>query len=245
MVLLTVIIMDLLTGMEFDLFVPGFPQLQHYFGLTPFWVEALLSVNFIGYCFSLFFVGGLADRYGRKPIILLGLTIFTIGSILCLCTSSYLFICWPFFAGVGVVAADPQFLIIADSYSLKEQQFLMAMLNAIKCGSRYACQLLTLYLLRNFTALLILIDVISVTDFYSVLWCQQIKLFIAWIYSYISIYAAHAINHQFSDFVCALLDICWYVSFVIYKRFRRKLTHFGYYQALLLLYLRWEVWYLV
>lgn len=89
MVLLSIIFMDLLAGMEFDLFVPSFPELQHYFNLTPFWVEALLSVNFIGYCLSLFLVGGLADRYGRKPIILLGLIIFTMGSILCLWGLSY------------------------------------------------------------------------------------------------------------------------------------------------------------
>ena len=58
MILIAVILMDLLTGMEFDLFVPSFLQLQHYFNLTPCWVEALLSVNFIGFCLSLFFVSG-------------------------------------------------------------------------------------------------------------------------------------------------------------------------------------------
>lgn len=61
MVLATIILMDLLVGMEFDLFVPSFPELQKHFTLTPFWVEALLSVNFLGYCISLFFVGALAD----------------------------------------------------------------------------------------------------------------------------------------------------------------------------------------
>ena len=81
MLLMSVISMDLLAGMEFDLFVPSFPELQHQFNLLPFWVEALLSVNFAGYVLSLFFVGGLADRYGRKPIILLGLMIFVIGTI--------------------------------------------------------------------------------------------------------------------------------------------------------------------
>jgi len=58
MVLMTIIFMDLLTGMEFDLFVPSFPELQTQFNLSPSWVEALLSVNFAGYCLSLFFVGG-------------------------------------------------------------------------------------------------------------------------------------------------------------------------------------------
>src|SRR3990167_1884468 len=105
MILTAVILMDLLTGIEFDLFVPSFPQLQSHFNLTAFWVEALLSVNFIGYCLSLFFVGGLADRYGRKPIILLGLIIFVIGSILCLSTASYkLILAGRFLQGIGVAA---------------------------------------------------------------------------------------------------------------------------------------------
>ena len=83
-ILLTIILMDLLTGMEFDLFIPSFPELQQQFVLSTFWVEALLSVNFLGYCLSLFFVGGLADRYGRKPILLFGFILFIIGSLLCL-----------------------------------------------------------------------------------------------------------------------------------------------------------------
>ena len=124
-------LMDVLTGMEFDLFVPSFPELQRYFHLSPFWVEALLSVNFIGYCLSLFFVGSLADHYGRKPVILFGLMSFVMGSILCLCTGSYIFIfAGRFLQGVGIAApAILSFLIIADSYSMKDQQFLNAMLN--------------------------------------------------------------------------------------------------------------------
>lgn len=131
MVLITVITMDLLTGMEFDLFVPSFPELQSHFNLTPSWVEALLSVNFVGYFISLIFLGDLSDRYGRKPIILLGLMIFIVGSVLCLWPPSYEFLlAGRFLQGVGVAApAILSFLIIADSYPLKEQQFLMAILN--------------------------------------------------------------------------------------------------------------------
>lgn len=164
MVLITIIFMDLLTGMEFDLFVPGFPQLQNHFGLSPFGVEALLSVNFMGYCLSLFFVGGLADRYGRKPIILLGIMTFIIGSILCLCTGSYIFmLAGRFLQGVGVAApAILSFLIIADTYPLKEQQFLMAMLNGSMNASAAAAPVIGSYIALyfhwqgNFMALLIL-----------------------------------------------------------------------------------------
>ena len=131
MILITVILMDLLTGMEFDLFVPSFPELQSQFDLSPFWVEALLSANFIGYCLSLFFVGGLADRYGRKSIIALGVVMFILGSILCLWGGSPAFLLTGrFLQGVGIAApAILSFIIIADLYPLKEQRFLLAMLN--------------------------------------------------------------------------------------------------------------------
>lgn len=132
-ILTAIILMDLLAGMEFDLFVPSFAQLQHHFNLSPFWVEALLSVNFIGYCISLFFVGGLADHYGRKPVILLGLIIFVIGSVLCLSEHAFYFLLiGRSLQGIGIAApAILSFLIIADIYSIKEQQFLMAMLNGV------------------------------------------------------------------------------------------------------------------
>lgn len=131
MILLTVILMDLLTGMEFDLFVPSFPELKNYFHLSSSWIELSLSINFIAYCISLFVAGELADRYGRKPIILLGLFIFIIGSILCLSTHSYyIFLSGRFLQGLGIAApAILSFLVIADLYSIKKQQFLLAMLN--------------------------------------------------------------------------------------------------------------------
>ncbi|MES2219106.1 MAG: MFS transporter [Pseudomonadota bacterium] len=162
--LVTIIFMDLLAGMEFDLFVPSFPELQSHFNLTPFWVEALLSVNFIGYCLSLFFVGGLADRYGRKPIILWGLVIFILGSFLCLYSYFYhLLILGRFLQGIGVAApAVLSFLIIADLYPLKEQQVWMGILNgAINIAvavSPVIGSYLTLYFnwQGNFVALLLL-----------------------------------------------------------------------------------------
>lgn len=131
MIILTVILMDLLTGMEFDLFVPSFPQLQDFFHLTPFSIALSLSVNFVAYCISLFIVGELADRFGRKPIILLGLTIFIVGSIFCLTANSYyIFLVGRFLQGFGVAAPSIlSFLIIADLYPVKKQQFLLAMLN--------------------------------------------------------------------------------------------------------------------
>ena len=126
-ILATVILMDLLGGAEVDIFVPSFPELQTIFNLSPFWAEGLLSINFLGTVLSLFFVGGLADRYGRKSIILLGIIIFIIGSIFCILASSYhLLLMGRFLQGIGIAApATLCFLIVADAYTLKDQRSLM------------------------------------------------------------------------------------------------------------------------
>ncbi len=133
LLLATVILMDFLVGMEFDLFVPSFPELQSHFQLSPFWVEATLSINFIGFCLSLFFVGSLADRFGRRPVLISGLATFVVGSVLCLVAPhfSYLLV-GRFLQGAGIAApAILSFLLIADTFELKKQQYYMAMLNGV------------------------------------------------------------------------------------------------------------------
>lgn len=144
--------MDILAGMEFDLFVPSFPELQSQFNLSPFEVEALLSVNFAGYCLSLIFVGGLADHFGRKPIIVIGLLIFIIGSILCLWAPAYsLLLVGRFLQGGGIAApAILSFLIIADAYPLKKQQSLFGILNGLLNFSAGAAPVLGSYITLYF-----------------------------------------------------------------------------------------------
>jgi DHA1 family bicyclomycin/chloramphenicol resistance-like MFS transporter len=245
LILVTVIFMDILTGMEFDLLVPSFPQLQSHFNLSPFWVEALLSVNFIGYCLSLFFVGGLADRYGRKPIILLGLTIFILGSALCLYLSSYYFlILGRFLQGVGIAApAILSFLIIADSYPLKEQQFLMAMLNgSINIAvaiSPVIGSYLTLYFhwQGNFVALLLLG---VITLFMTIFFIPFLKTSLNDPALSLSGYGSILTSKPLMLLIVNILFI--FVPYWIFvgmspllyiKDLNVSLTHFGYYQGVL------------
>jgi DHA1 family bicyclomycin/chloramphenicol resistance-like MFS transporter len=130
---LLVIILSILTGAEIDLFIPSFAEIQQHFGISTFLVELILTINLIAYCITSFIVGELGDHYGRKPIILWGLSLFIFGSIFCIYSQSY----WQLIFGrilQGIGISSPavlSYLIIADSYSVDKQQQYMGSINSI------------------------------------------------------------------------------------------------------------------
>ncbi len=243
MILFAVILMDLLTGMEFDLFVPSFPELQAQFSLTPFWVEALLSANFMGYCLSLLFVGSLADHYGRKPIILLGLGVFVIGSILCVSAPVYsCLLAGRFLQGMGIAApAILSFLIIADAYSMKRQQFLMAMLNGSLNMAAAAAPVIGSYVALYFHwrgnfALLLILGVIVLLV--AVLFVPKYKLpehkETISLKGYLPLFQSRPLMLLMANIILMMIPYWIFVGMspLLYiKSLGVSLRHFGYYQG--------------
>lgn len=248
MVLITVVTMDLLTGMEFDLFVPSFPELQSHFNLTPSWVEALLSVNFIGYFVSLIFLGDLSDHYGRKPIIMLGLIIFIMGSMLCLWPPAYEFLlAGRFLQGIGVAApAILSFLIIADAYPVKEQQYLMAILNgSLNLAAGVAPVIgsyITLYFhwQGNFAVLLLMaIGVLGMTLFFIPSHQSPLNsdaLSLRGIRGYVALFQSRPLLLLMTNLLFLFVPYWIFVGMspLLYiKDFGVSLSHFGFYQGIL------------
>ena len=246
MLLTTVILMDLLAGMEFDLFVPSFPQLQSQFHLSPFLVESLLSINFLGYCISLFFVGGLADHFGRKPIILLGLIGFIVGSLSCLWAPSYLFLLvGRFLQGIGIAApAILSFLIISDSYPLKQQQFWMAMLNGVKNTAVAIAPVIGSYITLyfhwhgNFATLLLLgILALGMTALFIPYKAPEHKETMSF-KGYIPLFQSNSLMLLMTNIICMFVPYWIFVGMspLLYmKDLHVSLAHFGYYQGVLAL----------
>lgn len=247
MILVAVILMDLLAGMEFDLFVPSFPALQSQFHLSPSLVEALLSLNFIGYCLSLFFVGSLSDRYGRKPIILWGLGIFIFGSIICLEANSYtLLFMGRFLQGVGIAApAILSFLIIADAYPLKKQQSFLAVLNGVMNVSIGFAPVIGSYVTLyfhwqgNFIALLLLgLLALGVVMFFIPFYPLAEKKEALSFRGYIPVFQSKPLILLIAHivFMCIPYWVFVGMSPLLYmKSLRVSLAHFGYYQGVLAL----------
>lgn len=128
-----VLLMEILAGAEVDLFVPSFPELQSLFHLSPFLIQLTLSVNFFSYCVSVLWMGVLGDRFGRKPIILVGLLLFVFGSFFCMKGGSFMgLLLGRFFQGIGIAApAVLGYVLITDWFTLKEQQKMMGFLNGV------------------------------------------------------------------------------------------------------------------
>jgi len=65
-----------------DMYLPAIPLLQSM------WKESLSTINltlvafFIGYCVSLLVYGPLSDKYGRRPLLLIGIGIYIFSSLL-------------------------------------------------------------------------------------------------------------------------------------------------------------------
>ena len=66
-----------------DLYTPSLPELDTVFGTTDRAVKLTMSVNFIGYALGPLLVGPLADHFGRRRVLAIGMALFAVLSALC------------------------------------------------------------------------------------------------------------------------------------------------------------------
>jgi DHA1 family bicyclomycin/chloramphenicol resistance-like MFS transporter len=131
---LTILFIQILCGMELDLFIPSFPELQRVFTLTPALVQLTISVNFVAFCLCCLFAGALGDRYNRRHVLLLGLFLFVLGSIQCVIATSFpLLLLGRVLQGIGISAPSIlSFPIILEDYTAAQQPGVMGMINGVK-----------------------------------------------------------------------------------------------------------------
>lgn len=133
MYILSVFFIDILAGIELDIYTPSFPELQSYFSINTVLVELTLGINFIAHCVSALVVGNLADKYGRKLIINIGLSIFILGSVFCVFASNYyILLIGRLLQGIGISGPSVlAYVLIVDRYPKRRAQHLTGINNAI------------------------------------------------------------------------------------------------------------------
>ncbi len=119
-----------MAAMAIDLLIPAFSDMRRQFGLVEgsTRIGLVVTVFFFGLAIGQLFYGTLSDRYGRRPMMLVGLAIYIVASIVAgLSGSLPLLFAARFVTGIG--AAGPRSLSVAmvrDVYEGVEMARLMS-----------------------------------------------------------------------------------------------------------------------
>lgn len=102
-----ILFVSVLTPMSQDMYVPALSSLTDYFGTTELAVNQTMILYFLFMAVAILVFGPISDRVGRRPVLLIGLSIFVAGSAGCaLSESIVMLICMRILQAIGAGAAN-------------------------------------------------------------------------------------------------------------------------------------------
>ncbi len=123
-----------LMAMSIDMVLPSLALMGDDFGIADEnQMQYVIGVLFLGFTFGQIIYGPLADSFGRKPTVYLGLTIFALGNILSITAQDYsTMLLGRFLQGFGVAAPRiVSIAIIRDLYTGREMARVMSFIMTI------------------------------------------------------------------------------------------------------------------
>ncbi|MFA0228736.1 hypothetical protein BH584_20340, partial [Vibrio sp. 10N.261.45.E1] len=122
------VIISAFPPLTIDLYLPALPQMVEVFNTDRAMVNLTLSSYFVTYAIGLLFWGPLSEKFGRKPILLIGLAGYMIASILCAMTNNIeqLIGARVFQAFAGSAITVIATAIVKDLYDGREREKIMA-----------------------------------------------------------------------------------------------------------------------
>ena len=120
--------LGMLGPFSIDTYLPAFTGIAQSIGATPVQMQQTLSAYLFGFAVMNLFHGALSDSFGRRPVVLAGLVVFTIASVGCALAQS---IGWLVFfralqgmsAGAGIVISRA---VIRDMFPPADAQRVMS-----------------------------------------------------------------------------------------------------------------------
>ncbi len=122
---LIILILGALTALSpfsIDMYLPAFPQIANDLATTVAGVSLSLSSYFVGLAAGQLIYGPLLDRFGRKPPLYIGLSLYVLASLCCLLVQSIdaLVVLRLFQALGGCVAGVTSMAVVRDLFSPQE-----------------------------------------------------------------------------------------------------------------------------
>jgi MFS transporter, DHA1 family, multidrug resistance protein len=116
-----------------DMYLAAMPIIARQWGVPDSRVALSLVLWFVGFSAFLLVCGPLSDKYGRRPVLLAGLTLFTLASLACAMASGVVqLIVFRILQGIG--AAGPSSMCMAicrDRYEGSRRKYILAWIGII------------------------------------------------------------------------------------------------------------------
>lgn len=80
--------LGMLGAFSIDTYIPAFSGIARSLGATPVQMQQTLSAYLLGFAVMNLFHGALADSFGRRPVVLWGIAVFTLSSLGCALSQS-------------------------------------------------------------------------------------------------------------------------------------------------------------
>lgn len=116
-----------------DLYLPALPSMVEHFNVSVNLLNLTLTLFFVFYSAGILLWGPLSDKYGRKPVLLAGLVLYTIASLFCANAANiYQLIIFRVFQAVGCSAAGAvSMAIVKDAYNNRTREVVLALVQSM------------------------------------------------------------------------------------------------------------------
>ena len=84
LMILFIAFMNMFVPLSTDLYLPAMPEMGQHFGAPQALVSLTLTGFFFFYAISILLFGPLSDKYGRRPILIAGTSVYTLASFICI-----------------------------------------------------------------------------------------------------------------------------------------------------------------
>ena len=131
--LMMLILLAIFPPLSTDMYLSGFIQIALFLHTSQAGIQLSLTIFLFGYTFTQLIFGPISDYFGRKPVLLTGITIYIIGSIGCVfsITASQFYLArlvQAIGAGSGAVIS---LAVIKDRFEHKERLYYLGLISTI------------------------------------------------------------------------------------------------------------------
>ncbi|HEX6993632.1 MAG TPA: Bcr/CflA family efflux MFS transporter [Gammaproteobacteria bacterium] len=130
--IVTLVLATALGPLAMSAFIPAIPFIQSHFAVSTTTAQLTLTLSMLAMAFASLGYGGLADRYGRKPVLVGGVAVAVAGSLVCAAATSV----WLVIAGRILQSAGASAglvitrVIVRDVYGDEESVSVLAHITA-------------------------------------------------------------------------------------------------------------------